>query len=272
MMKHDTIYNAAEPSAPHPLPPPPLPKLPTASQKISKQDQILSSIIFPRHVPEPFHPNVNSIVSLIQDLEDINNRNTKRGTSTSTSSTSNQDQTNETEKNEIKKERNLINETTAAANQSNTLFQGDNEDLRRQHLEKHSNSFKEIYRISKHCEHFLHKSNIYRLQLEQIKAKENEASMTNTSMTETNYTKRKQQELNVLYRIHMLNYKYCIASQACPERMKVLNTCFGRYSPNILHELARTGRHDVVCDKEKVAVERGTGKFVMDLTRDILEE
>ncbi len=155
--------------------------------------------IFPPHVPGVCHPNVTSIVTLIEDLDD--------------------------------------DSTTS----SSSVY------------------CNEVKRIGKHCEHFLHKSNLKRLQLERIKADDDQ----------TRYTKGKISELTALSKLASLNYKYCVASQSCPTRMNVLNRCYMSFKPDAIKSIFESGRHDLICKKEKNSVERCVGGLIMASTRDI---
>ena len=128
-----------------------------------------------------------------------------------------------------------------------------------------SSSYKEMRRIGKHCEPFLHQSNLPKLQLERGKVD------VKTFEDETPYIKGKIAELSTRSKISEMNYKYCIASQSCPERMKFLNQCYTQYKPEIVKALFKVGSHDLVCNKEKKAVERCVGSSVMSVTRNISE-
>lgn len=158
--------------------------------------------IFPPHVPGVCHPNVNSMATLIEDLDD---------------------------------------ESTALDITSSSV------------------NCNEVKRIGKHC-------NLYGLQLERIKA---DLERIKADDDRTRYTNGKISELTALSKLASLNYKYCVASQSCPTRMNVLNRCYMSFKPDAIKRIFESGRHDLICKKEKNSVERCVGGLIMSSTRDL---
>ena len=173
--------------------------------------------IFPKHIPGMCHPNVNSTISLMHDLN---------------------------------------HEETSSSNEHRTTPALRNSEI--ENLELKSKSVQRIKEIATNCEPFLHKSNLYRIQLEKIKADSVRFD------DESSYTKRKATELNALMKVFEMNYKYCVASELCPHRMNCLNRCFQRHQPELVTALLRVGKHGSICWKERRAVERCTARQVMN--------
>ena len=167
-------------------------------------------MIFPPHIPGSCHPNVNSMIALIEDGENNDSPNTNDAA--------------------------LQSQQNGAQN--------------------------DVKHVGKHCESFIHKSNLYSLQVERIKS--DPAGYDEGSR----YTKGKITELTARAKIAALNYKYCIASQICPQRMQILNSCYNKLSRQSVVDMMETGRHDYICKKEKTAVERCVARLVMSATRE----
>lgn len=173
--------------------------------------------IFPKHIPRICHPNVNSTISLMHDLN---------------------------------------HEETSSTNEDRTMSALKNSEI--EHLQLKSKSVQRVKEIAKSCEPFLHKSNLYRIQLEKIKADSFEFD------DESSYTERKAKELNVLMKVFEMNYKYCVASELCPKRMNTLNRCFQSHKPDLVNALFSVGKHDKICWKERKSVERCAARQVMN--------
>lgn len=62
--------------------------------------------------------------------------------------------------------------------------------------------------------------------------------------------------------INVLNYRYCIAESACPERMSRLKSCWQLMGPDIMKELVQHNMAEFVCKDEREAVERCCGAWV----------
>jgi len=73
-------------------------------------------------------------------------------------------------------------------------------------------------------------------------------------------------------KIFHMNYRYCIASLSCPQRIAVLNQCFSRHSPEVVQALLQSGQHGYLCGKERKAVERCCGQKSQAVMRKILED
>jgi hypothetical protein len=211
--------------------------------------------IFPPHIPGICHPNVNSMASLIQDLDEDSSAQSQ--TKEATLSIGNNKNSNN---NKNSHPDDHIN--NACNNSSNISISQDE----LQSLQKKSESYKKVTKLGKHCEPFLHHSNLHLLQIESIK------SDIETYKEDSQYTKGKIAELNALSKLSSLNYKYCISSQSCPERMEVLNRCYSRFNRDIVQALAKAGGTDYICNKEKKAVERCVGGLVMNVTRDSCQD
>ena len=188
--------------------------------------------IFPPHIPGICFPKVNSALSLIQDLEDE---------LPASSSSPSQD-------------KKIGNEKPDYHHQTSEL----------KHIHSNSKSLNRLKQIGQSCEPFLHKSNLYKIQLENFQS---DAATQKLDKNST-YVKRKTNELTTLMKVYEMNYKYCVASETCPRRMNVLNRCFQTYRPEIVQSLHQMGRYDLICGKEKRAVERCVARQVMNTSRD----
>ena len=192
----------------------------------------LPQIIFPKLIPGVCHPNVNSSLSLIHDLEDE--------IISSPSTTPSPDDAN--------------NGRATTRNHKTEL----------KSIQPKSKALTRIKEIGLRCEPFLHKSNLYRIQLQDLLS--DVAKLDDSSSN--SYMKRKTAELSALTKVFDMNYKYCFASESCPTRMNVLNRCLQIHKPELVQSLFQIGRHDLVGGKEKRAVERCLSRRVMNASRD----
>lgn len=186
--------------------------------------ELLPPTIFPKHIPGVCHPNVNSSLSLIHDLED---------------------------------------ELLATTTTQNNTVDGTDHKNELKGIQSNSKALSRIKEIGQRCEPFLHKSNLYKIQLENL-----QSDVAQLDDTRSSYMKRKTAELTALAKVFDMNYKYCVASESCPKRMNVLNRCFQNHEPELVKSLYQIGRHDLVCGKEKQAVERCISRQVMNATSD----
>lgn len=224
-------------------------------------------IIFPPHVPGVCHPNANSMTTLIRDLDEDINRDTELdepkimnttgsnqqgGSGDDESKTSSCNSNNDHNANRTKNTNNIKLITT----QKLQILEGT--------TKSSPSPYQEVKTIGKHCEKFLHQSNLYHIQAERIKS-----DIIAGHDTENKYSMGKIAELSSRSKLAKLNYNYCIASKSCPGRMDVLNRCYGMYKPELVKKVFEAGKHDLICRKEKIAVERCVGGMVMKATRDI---
>ena len=233
-------------------------------------------VIFPPHIPGVCHPNVNSMATLIRDLEDdVNNSDLGLDESkvimdngTIIGSSNEQDGGDDGSKTNINasstSNSNGHNANKAKNTNSIKLINQKIQSLEGTSKSSSSSPYEEVRKIGKQCEKFLHQSNLYHIQAERIKL-----DIQKGNDIKNKYTMGKIAELSSRSELAKLNYKYCIASNSCPSRMNVLNHCYGLYKPDLVKQVFEAGKHGFICKKEKTAVERCVGGLVMNTTRDI---
>jgi len=74
--------------------------------------------------------------------------------------------------------------------------------------------------------------------------------------------------------LDVMNYRHCVASQICPQRMEALDKCWYRFEPHphVPRALIGTGDEYTVCGAQKKAVERCCGQIIQSLTRQMMNE
>jgi hypothetical protein len=106
---------------------------------------------------------------------------------------------------------------------------------------------------------------LYLLQVEKLESDEKMFKDKNK------YAIGKIEEQRTLSKLAMINYKYCIATQSCPNRMNILNRCYQSFKPETAKTIYEAGRHNLICKKQKKEVEKCVGGLVMNATRDTCE-
>eukprot|EP01083_Nonionella_stella_P082514 227757_1 len=141
---------------------------------------------------------------------------------------------------------------------SNVFSQDDIQALNRNSKNLKTTPFQEIKRIHQKCDIYLRQSKKY--EKEFLKRKELGAD------------KNSILESKAMTQIYEVNYRYCLSHVSCPQRMAILNNCYGSYSGEIVKKLAESGQLDYICKNERTAIERCCGQKVEAVMSQLFQE
>jgi len=152
---------------------------------------------------------------------------------------------------------NLIKDLQEAGKTDAAFTKDDLETLQSNPRNASSTPLNEIEVVRDKCNVYSRRANHFR---KSAKTKQDEGADKNSII-----------EAVAMSKIYDLNYRYCIASISCPQRIAVLNNCFNRHPPEVVQAIAKAGQHQYLCGKERKSVERCSGQKVESVMRKILE-
>ena len=238
-------------------------------ERMEKQRKIFANLIFPSHIPGPCHPNVSSLVETIRDLQQQQGKQKEHRLEAAVA---------------VGKGRDTIQEGGVPAGVSATKEPTEKHDMKtlqstppRDTQREVTCPFSEIVNIHEKCDVYLRRAkNFERLAKEQSQQLSSSSSSSSplSSSSLSLLSSSSDQSARLIETVSMseifhMNYRYCIASVSCPERVAVLNHCYSQYPPDVVKALVMAGQHDFICNKEKKAVERCCGQKVQAVIRSL---
>lgn len=217
---------------------------------LEKQRQILANLIFPSHIPGPCHPNVSSLAEVIRDLQEaMTTRKEEEPQTSSNNSGSGRNNTTAGER-----------YPTASFFSNRDIEILTSQNPRDTTARVATTPLQEILHVQDKCDMYLRRAKHYETLAKKLQ---------NEKSTEDN--KNALLEMVSMSKIFQMNYRYCIASVSCPNRVAVLNHCYSQYPPEVVQALVKAGQHEFLCTKERKSVERCCGQKVQSLIRTLQE-
>ena len=232
----------------------------SSSQRLEKQRQLLSELIFPPHVPHKCHAKVEGLVHLLRDLnvppkfmnlpedkkEEVGSGGTVRGSFPFT------------EEEWYK----MQHVTPQSRNKNHHQVLS----LRGEKRMMMMTPFGKLNEIDKKCGPYLRRAQEFRRQIE---SKREKAISMNQPFSEKEHAEIEVAKTT----IHELNFRYCIAQTSCPNRMHTLQHCWQSMGPEGIKQISQLGpvAQDMICKKERQAVQRCCGTIRNDFMETALD-
>ena len=233
-------------------------------RRLEKQRQLLSELIFPPHVPHKCHAKVEGLVHLLRDLNvppkfmDIPDELTKGGGNNG-------------------KVADTLSQYGEEKQKGGSFPFTEEEWYRMQHLTPQSRNHQlslrgqtmtplmKLNAIDKKCGPYQRRAQEFRRQIE---SKREKAISMNQPFSEKEHAEMEVAKTT----IHELNFRYCIAQTSCPNRMHTLQNCWQSIGPEGIKKISELGpvAQDMICKKERQAVERCCGTIMSDLMENTL--